>query len=129
MRLQAAQNAHDIDALVDCFHPDYTSEQPRHPGRAFRGTDQVRRNWTAMFDAFPRLTVELLRHTKAPDGEMVWSEWRWAGTPEGSGLEMLGVIILGIRDDRILWARLYMDEVDRSGATIDDAVGGTTGTD
>jgi ketosteroid isomerase-like protein len=60
-RLQAAQNAHDLDALVDCFHPEYVSEQPRHPGRAFRGTDQIRRNWSELFETFPQLTVELLR--------------------------------------------------------------------
>lgn len=125
-RLQAAQNAHDLDALVDCFHPEYVSEQPRHPGRAFRGTDQIRRNWSELFETFPQLTVELLRQVHDPNQAMVWSEWRWTGAPDGSGFEMLGVIIFGIRDERIGWARLYMDEVDSSRAMTDDAVRATT---
>jgi hypothetical protein len=33
-----------------------------------------------------------------------------------------GVTIFGIQDDRILWGRLFMDEVDRSGEGIDQAV-------
>lgn len=125
-RLRDAQNAHDVDAMLDCLHPDYRSEQPRHPGRAFRGTDQVRKNWTRVFAAFPDLTVELVRWTAADDGQTVWSEWRWAGTPDGSGFEMLGVIIFGIREDRIAWARLYMDEVERADETIDEAVATST---
>jgi hypothetical protein len=32
------------------------------------------------------------------------------------------VTIFGIQDDSILWGRLFMDEVDRSGEGIDQAV-------
>jgi hypothetical protein len=35
---------------------------------------------------------------------------------------MRGVTIFGIQDDRILWARLYMEDVDYSGENIDQAV-------
>ena len=34
-RLQAAMNAHDLDGAADLFHPEYRSEQPAHPARAF----------------------------------------------------------------------------------------------
>jgi ketosteroid isomerase-like protein len=34
-----AMNRHDIDAFVACFDTDYSSEQPAHPGRTFRGSD------------------------------------------------------------------------------------------
>ena len=30
-RLIAATNAHDVDAVMECFHHDYRSEQPLHP--------------------------------------------------------------------------------------------------
>jgi hypothetical protein len=33
-----------------------------------------------------------------------------------------GVTIFGVQDDRIVWGRLFMDEVDRSGKGIDQAV-------
>jgi hypothetical protein len=36
-RLTAAQNAHDLEAMVACFADDYRSEQPLSPGRTFRG--------------------------------------------------------------------------------------------
>ena len=41
---------------------------------------------------------------------------------DGTRLEMRGVTIFGVQDDRILWGRLFMDEVDRSGEGIDQAV-------
>ena len=48
-RLLAAMNAHDLDAFVACFAPNYHSEQPAHPSRAFDGSDKVRENWTSVF--------------------------------------------------------------------------------
>jgi hypothetical protein len=34
-RLCEAINQHDPDAMVECFDPDYRSEQPAHPNRGF----------------------------------------------------------------------------------------------
>ena len=33
-RLVDATNAHDVDAMMECFDPDYRSEQPLHPRQA-----------------------------------------------------------------------------------------------
>jgi hypothetical protein len=44
-RLAVAMNAHDLDTAAGLFHPDYRSEQPAHPGRAFTGRAQMRANW------------------------------------------------------------------------------------
>jgi hypothetical protein len=52
-RLREAMNDHDIDAFVGCFTPDYRSEQPAHPDRAFGGRDQGRTNWSAIFREIP----------------------------------------------------------------------------
>lgn len=105
-RLHAAMNAHDIDAFVACFAPDYDSVQPAHPDRAFTGSDQVRKNWSEMFAGVPDLRSELLRVVE--DGDAVWSEWHWQGT----GLDMAGVTVMGIRDGQIAWARLYMETIE-----------------
>ena len=105
-RLHAAMNAHDLDAFVACFAPDYDSVQPAHPARAFTGSDQVRKNWSEMFAGIPDLRSELLRVVE--DGDAVWSEWHWQGT----GLDMAGVTVMGIRDGQIAWARLYMETVE-----------------
>ena len=48
-RLLSAMNAHDLDAFVACFAADYESQQPAHTSRAFRGRDQVRKNWAGVF--------------------------------------------------------------------------------
>jgi SnoaL-like protein len=70
--LARATNAHDIEAFVALFSEEYDSEQPAHPDRKFRGRDQVRANWSAVFSGLGRtfatpstrmstVTVELAR--------------------------------------------------------------------
>ncbi len=120
-RLHAATNAHDVDALVACFAADYDSVQPAHPDRAFRGREQVRTNWSAVFAGVPDFRAELV--SVGAVGDTVWSEWRWEGTQtDGERLEMAGVIVLGVRDDLIAWARLYLEPIERAGAGIEAAV-------
>ena len=66
--------------------------------------------------------------TATRDGDTVWSEWAWHGT-RGSGepMEMAGVMVLGLRDDLISWARLYVEDVD-AGAGIEAVVRHIAGT-
>jgi ketosteroid isomerase-like protein len=119
-RLDAAMNSHDLAAFVACFAPDYESEQPAHPDRRFRGVAQVERNWAAMFAGLPDLQSVIV--DSAVEGESLWVEWRWTGArSDGSRLEMCGVCIFGVRDDRIRWARLYMQDIE-VGSGIDAAV-------
>jgi ketosteroid isomerase-like protein len=125
-RLNAALNAHDIDAFLDCFDERYESRQPAHPDRAFQGREQVRTNWTAVFQGVPDFRSELV--SVAVDGSTVWSEWHWQGTQsDGAALDMVGVMVCGLREGRMAWARLYMESVERSGAGIDAAVRRMTG--
>jgi ketosteroid isomerase-like protein len=127
-RLLAALNAHDIDAFVACFDPEYDSVQPVHPDRAFRGSGQVRENWTAVFAGVRDFRAELIRAVTAGDGE--WSEWHWTGTQaDGTPLDMAGVIVGGVRDGRLAWARLYMEPVQHAGAGIEAAVRDMAGSD
>jgi len=126
--LADAMNAHDIEAFVSLFATDYDSEQPVHPDRAFRGREQVRTNWSAIFAGVPDFRAELVATAVADD--TVWTEWRWHGTNEdGSRLEIAGVIILGLRDGRIARARLYVEPVERGGEGIDAAVREMSGRD
>lgn len=125
-RLVAAQNAHDIDAFVACFAPDYSSEQPAYPDRAFVGSGQVRKNWTAMFEGVPDFRAELL--DTATSGPTAWGEFEWHGTKsDGSPLHARGVIIGTVRDGKLVAARLYMSDVEQAGRGIDAAVEGLTG--
>ena len=120
-RLNRAMNAHDIEEFVACFDEDYDSKQPAHTDRAFRGRTQVRENWSTIFEGVPDFRSELVR--VVDDDGTVWTEWRWRGTQSsGTALDMAGVIIFGVRDGRIGWARLYVEPVEQTGAGIDSAV-------
>ena len=119
-RLRDAQNRHDLDAFVACFDSEYDSQQPLHPDRAFVGSQQVRQNWAQIFAGVPDFRAELLR--SAEGGDTGWAEWHWQGTrADGTHLDMRGVTIFGIRDDRIVWGRLYLEDVE-GGQGIDQAV-------
>ena len=125
-RLNAAMNAHDLEAFLACFQDDYESEQPAHPDRAFQGRGQVRRNWSSVFDGVPDFRSQLLRSTA--DGDTIWSEWHWQGTQsDGTRLDMVGVIVCGVSEGRMSWARLYMEPVEEAGAGIESAVRRMTG--
>jgi ketosteroid isomerase-like protein len=119
--LAAAANAHDIETFVSLFADDYDSRQPVHPDRAFRGRDQVRVNWSAIFSGVPDFRAELV--ATAVEGDTVWGEWRWRGTHEdGTVLDMAGVLIMQVREGRITHARLYVEPVERGGEGIAAAV-------
>ncbi|GAA6619237.1 nuclear transport factor 2 family protein [Scytonema sp. NUACC26] len=110
IKMETAINAHDIDTFVNCFVNDFVSEQPVHPERNFTGVEQVRKNWTDLFAQVPDLCVELVAHTIA--GDIGWSEWLWQGKhTNGTELNMRGVIVVGLRENTIAWARLYMEPV------------------
>src|SRR6185369_9447470 len=120
-RLHAALNAHDIDAFCGCFAAGYLSEQPNHPDRAFVGSEQVRKNWSAIFESMPDLQATLL--TLCADGNTVCVEWRWAATLEGGApFDWRGTCWFGVENDSIVWGRLYMEPVDPTGDGIDATI-------
>jgi len=120
-KLHSAQNQHDLESFLSCFAPDYQSEQPAHPDRGFSGREQVRKNWSAIFDSTPDLKSEIRALVR--DGDAWWVEWRWYGNrSDGTPFDMRGVTIMGVRSDLISWMRLYMEPVEVRGAGIDAIV-------
>jgi limonene-1,2-epoxide hydrolase len=125
-RLVEATNDHDLEAMLECFKPDYRSEQPAHPARAFEGIDQVRKNWSSLMESVPDIHWDVIR--TATDETTAWMEARLTGTrPDGSKLDEIGVVILGISSGHIGWGRLYLSDVDSEGDDIDATVGRMTG--
>ena len=100
-RFVNACNRHDADGVSACLHPDFDSIQPMYPARNFRGADQVRRNWQAIFDAEPGFRLTVLRQAATDD--TVWLELHGAGRDA----EVAGVFVMGIQGDRVRWARIY----------------------
>jgi limonene-1,2-epoxide hydrolase len=126
-RLTDAQNAHDLEGMLELFDPQYRSEQPAHPKRAFTGVEQVRKNWSALLTGITDFRVDVLR--TAVDGETVWMESRWSGTKaDGSTLDEMVIGIFGVRDGHIAWGRLYSEPMDREGEDIDERVRRLAGT-
>lgn len=130
-RLRDATNAHDLDALVDCFAETYRNETPAHPGRGFVGRNQVRANWQQIFMAVPDLAATVLN--AVTNADEIWSEWEMRGTrPDGSAHLMRGVIIFGVSAGRASWARFYLESVDPgtegANAAVQRIVGATSTT-
>ena len=120
-RLERATNAHDMNGLVACFAPDYRNDTPAHPERSFTGREQVRRNWEQIFAAIPDLTARVLR--SAVNGGEVWSEWEHRGKRrDGSAHVMRGVVIFGVADGLLTWARFYLEPVQEGGGNVDAAI-------
>ncbi|MFF0338877.1 nuclear transport factor 2 family protein [Kribbella sp. NPDC004875] len=120
-QLIAAMNRHDAAAVAASFASDYRSEQPLHPNRGFGGSAQVLANWTSVFEGVPNFSAELI--SSASSEGTVWAEMRWWGAyRDGSPFQMRGVALLGVREDKIVWARLYMEPVEQGGSDIEGAV-------
>ncbi len=119
--LQAATNAHDVDALVACFTEDYRNETPVHPARGFSGREQVRSNWQQIFGFVPDMHATVL--SSASSGPTLWSEWEMAGTRrDGTQHLMRGVIIFGLDGHRACSARFYLEPVDDESAGVTEVV-------
>jgi ketosteroid isomerase-like protein len=125
-RLVRAVNSRDLEALVVCFAEDYVNETPAHPGRDFRGRDQVRRNWVKLFGGVPDLTGSILRATV--DGPALWSEWELAGTRlDGGPFLMRGVVIYDIEGGTIRGARFFLEPVEYDSGDIEAATSAVAG--
>lgn len=114
VRWTRALTAHDLEAAVACFAPDYHDEAPARRGELIQGNEKVRENFAALFRETPDLRAELLR--SVADGDTVWMEWRMHGTRrDGTPFEFAGVNLFGVRDDRFVWGRIYTELVRDTG--------------
>lgn len=117
-RLQKAMNDHDVDELLACFDPLYYTEQPLHPDRAYRGRDRLLEEWSATFSRIPDFKTKILGCLA--DRDTAWVEWQWSGTlADKTKLDMRGVIINRVRENRIVWGRVYMEPVQKPGGGIE----------
>lgn len=120
-RLHEATNRHDLDAIVDCFAPEYVNETPAHPARGFTGREQVRRNWTQILAAIPDVQTRTIR--SVIDGDTVWAEQEHTGTrPDGTAHLMRGVVIFTVAAGRFAHARFYLEPVAEDGDKVDDVI-------
>lgn len=109
-RWVVALDAHDLEAAVACFQPNYHDEAPARRGERVDGREMVRENFYRLFRDLPDLRAELLGCVV--DGENAWMEWRMHGTrPDGTAIEVAGVNIFRIEDGLIQSGRIYSELV------------------
>jgi predicted SnoaL-like aldol condensation-catalyzing enzyme len=120
-QVREALDAHDAERLAALFTPDYRSEQPAHPNRAYGGSDTLTSIWGDLFRTVPDLRSEVV--AEVDDGSRVWVEWRWHGHyTDGSLFEMRGVAIMQLTDDGLVGGqRLYFEPVEQDGPGILEA--------
>lgn len=110
-RLADAINMHDIEALTACFAPAFANDWPAHPARSFTGTDQVRRNWEAIFQAYPTVKAKIVRRVHS--GNETWGEWEFKNdSHDGAQFRQRGVIIAEANGNRIVKTTFYMEPVE-----------------
>lgn len=121
-RFGRAVNGHDLEAIVNCFAPDYHDVEPAHPTRQITGgRAEVRQNWGTVLDSMPdfRTEVEMV----AVEGDTAWIEHDWSGTrADGTRLHLRGVNIFGIGDGQFAWGRIYMEAVQEDGIDLEERV-------
>lgn len=126
-RLLQAVNHHDLKALVACFDHGYLNETPAHPQQGFRGSEQVRRNWTQIFAAVPDIRARVLR--TAVDGDTVWTEWEMSGTRSDDDVFLMrGVVIFSVaKAATVTSARFYLEPVEQTSGDVNAAVSRSVG--
>jgi ketosteroid isomerase-like protein len=120
-RLLRATNAHDLEAIVACFAPNYENRTPAHPARGFVGQEQVRRNWTQILAGVPDLETHLI--ASVADGDWVWTEQEHRGTRrDGSPHVLRGVVVFRVAHGVITQARFYLEPLDAQEGGVDDVI-------
>jgi ketosteroid isomerase-like protein len=74
-----------------------------------------------MLGGVPDMRAEIL--DSVVSGDTVWAEWSWTGTrTDGAAFAMTGVSVIGVRDGRVAWARLYMEPVEEESPDVGTAI-------
>jgi ketosteroid isomerase-like protein len=121
-RFAAAINAHDLDAIVSCFAPDYHDVEPAHPRRQIVGGEEVvRKNWGTVLRSVTDFRTEV--QTIAAEGDVGLIEHDWSGTKlDGTRLHLRGVNVFGVRNGQFAWGRIYLESVEEEGMDLDERV-------
>jgi limonene-1,2-epoxide hydrolase len=105
-RLHTALNARDLTNLLHLLQVDFEFFHPAHPGTDTIGLEKARDIWEDLFSRFPDFRADLLR--QAIEGNTIWTEWRWQAGEHAGGLHRVGVIIFGVEEGLLAWAREYL---------------------
>jgi ketosteroid isomerase-like protein len=102
-RFMAAWNARDVGGLMTCMSADcefLSSTGPEAVGTRYRGRDDVRAAYAALFESFPEAAWTNARHFVSANHGV--SEWRFVGrNRDGQVVDVNGCDIFTFHGDRI----------------------------
>lgn len=111
-----AFNAHDLDAVMECFADDCSLDMPRGPdpwGQRFVGKAAVREGLATRFAGLPDVRYSDDRHWIS--GNMAVSEWLLSGTrPNGDKVNVRGCDHYEFRDGKVVRKDAYWKIVEKS---------------
>jgi hypothetical protein len=121
-RLVVAVKAHDLDVAAGLFHEDYRSEQPGAFGQGLCRASPDARQLGGHVRGDPRLPRRNL--PVGPGRRNDLDRMALVGHPQRRAeFEVRGVTLFEITDDQIVAGRLYLEDVERDVAGIEQAVG------
>jgi ketosteroid isomerase-like protein len=109
-----AQEKKDLDALVECWHPEVEVVHPLRPDRSWKGTETYRRQWALIWERSPDSRFEVV--STAVVGNRIYLE---ALTEMSDGTMVPHMNILEVEGGRIRRGRVYTDRPVRDGVGID----------
>lgn len=117
LRVFEGINAHDLDALRECWAPDATE---RFPDRTLHGPGELSAHFEGLFAALPDLHMDVIATVE--DGETVFARWRLTAThtggtfngiePTGKRIELDGIDQFTIRDGRMASNFVVFDQME-----------------
>jgi ketosteroid isomerase-like protein len=113
-RYLKAQQDHNLDDLLSCWHPEVEVVHPMRPDRNWTGLETYRRQWAVIWARQPASRFEVV--TSDVIGNRVYLE---ALTEMSDGTMIPHMNILEIKEGKIFRARVYTDKPRRDGITID----------
>lgn len=100
-----AEESHDVERVLDHFHPDATFHPPAGP---LIGHDAIRTFYDGMGDNYPGLEVEIVREIVSGDeGAFEWEAILI--DREGWRIPICGVNLVKVRDGKFTHVRAYFD--------------------
>jgi len=113
-RYLKAQEDHDLDALVSCWHPEVEVVHPMRPDRNWSGLETYRRQWALIWERRPTSRFEVVSSDVIAN--RIYLE---ALTEMSDGTMVPHMNIMEVKDGMIFRARVYTDRPRRDGVTID----------
>lgn len=100
-----AECRHDLDALLDHFHPDATF----HPygGAPQRGHAAIRSMTEDFYRSFPELAIDLLSERGNGESSAAFEFRAKLTDTEGKRFDLDGVILVEVEDGKFTFVRYY----------------------